>query len=437
MKHLALPLSHRPSAPQDQRLAYGVRTMNMNEIDQIKSIPLLFKRPVQCPFCHHGLSERYVRCRAFVDPAYKGRKAKKKDPGATAYRYIIRKAFYCGYCHVYYGNTAATSRGDFRFSTFLIDNLSLERTRYYMQAGIDVSSDKNAAHANTSEPAKEPTQIFAQGIHPLRQKMLSQCPSGEFLIPIRLADTNEETVYVITAEKSDRDDKKHNLHYTEALARELLTAAYHASRNRRGSWNGEEFEVTEDVFPKAPDSLRQWMPTDILIKKYGGYGHYIMNQREELVDLLMYSPKTQRYECCHATCIKATGICYMDGSVYRMFLHNYGNPKVKPYYNEADRSSYWSDLNEESLPKAFGYSVSKAEGLSDGQRIDILTDLVDAGIMDIPRIIDFLNWLLDNPVHKSLVEACDKWEHDIRYLKNYKARPERFLLSNTDLSKIK
>ncbi|MGN0636707.1 MAG: hypothetical protein ACI4I5_10845 [Acutalibacteraceae bacterium] len=254
--------------------------------------------------------------------------------------------------------------------------------------------------------------------------ILESIESSVVLISIMFQDKSKSE-YVITANKNAVSSEK-IIHYSSAIGRELLTAAYVQVRKKQGSLNGKKYRVCS-VFSKhrIPETL---IPSLITIKTDGGYSTSVKKGNCELIDLLLYSPYNDIYECVHATHDKKEDICFMDVSIYRRFVNNFGNPGLGLDF-PMSASSGSGELNEESILKGYGYSVEKKENLSSVERQELLAELVDLEILSVAQIAHYLDFFIHTRTHPKYTEAVHKWDSDKRFIENYKVNPSRFMLS--------
>lgn len=255
-----------------------------------------------------------------------------------------------------------------------------------------------------------------------KKSILDSIESSVVLISVIFQNKNPAEYIITTKDNSVAGENV--IQYATPIGRELLAAAYAKARNKCGSLNGQNYRVCS-VFP-TDEIPRNLIPSAILVKKDGGYISSIKNNKYEIVDLLLYSPKTKIYECTHATYSKEEDICYMDISIYRNFVKRFGNPGL--FLEFPSKSCTTSELNEESVLKGYGYSVSKSDNLSTPERRELLTEIVDLKILPVSRIVyhlDFCIRLHTDPQH---AEAVNKWISDRCFIANYKANPTRFLI---------
>ena len=105
----------------------------------------------------------------------------------------------------------------------------------------------------------------------------------------------------------------------------------------------------------------------------------------------------------------------MDARRFRDFVNEYGNPGLKITFKGIQSNNDYLDLNEESILKSYGYSVSQSEGLSFTKRVAILTELVDLQIVSIPKIVSLLDFFIISHPSAKDYHAREKWIDDKNY----------------------
>ena len=264
---------------------------------------------------------------------------------------------------------------------------------------------------------------------------LSEKDSACMVVFVKLED---KTIiqFVVVNNKNDEDIINNIYHYTSQDCREILSAAFETKKNRRGTLNGKNFKVIHCVTNKgfcnsAPDSIA---PSYLNIKRGGGFISSVKNNNYELVDMLLYSPFTERYEIIRATYDKREFEYYTDAGNYRRFVNQYGNPQIDVLSSTCYRNfGGFEDLNTESILHEFGYNVNKSDSLSSAQRHSILSDLVDLEILKVEKIVEYLDWFIKTHTSSCYFEARCKWEFDKKYIMNYKTNPSRFLIANNEI----
>lgn len=259
----------------------------------------------------------------------------------------------------------------------------------------------------------------------LKRNLLNSIESSVVLISIIFQDKTRAE-YVITTNRTS-DSSENVIHYSSAIGRELLTAAYVPSRKKCGELDGMHYRI-DSVFlnEKIPETL---IPSYITIEPNGGYSTSLTSENFEIVDLLLYSPYKDIYECVHATHDKEDDICYMDISIYRRFIKNFGNPGLWVDFPKAANARI-GELNEESILKGYGYSVAKNDHLSSSERKELLAELVDLNILTVTKIAHHLDFCIQLHTDPKYQEAVIKWISDKTFIENYKVNPARFMLSH-------
>lgn len=235
--------------------------------------------------------------------------------------------------------------------------------------------------------------------------------------------TNELALIVDNEKREIRSDIQ-IIDYKDGETRQLLTDVF-----RQGKKEVDYYGIRYHVYyRKLRDSYTDLILHSIVIQSGGGYYSSIKNKRYKLIDVLMYSPCTKKYEIIHATYDSEEYMSFIDISIFWDFISKYGNPGIKIYPPKSNWL-YSHFLNEESLLHVFGYSVNQKDNLSDSKRCAILADVIDLELMQPQAIVRFLGGCANRAGGQHYYEACAKYEHDIEFVKNYKVNPQRFLIS--------
>lgn len=297
----------------------------------------------------------------------------------------------------------------------------------------DFSIDGRYLWNITEMQNQEKKRRQAKALEEKRKRKLQNTAGSMIMICVYFSDGTEQD-YIVTNDLDAANLASDVLHYSSREARELLTAAMKDTREKQGTLNGKGFTVTHSLKTNSTDSLDKFLLTDIQIGKGGGYISSIKNANYELVDVLMYSPFTDCYELVHATYNRSMQSCFVDISVFRNFINNYGNPGLPLFNLKSDTNKIaWNDLNEESILRSYSYTVASEDNLSNEFRHDLLAEMIDLGIVDIPKIVKLLDFFIDTHPNEKDIYARLKWEQDKKFVMNYKFNPNRFLIA--DLSK--
>ncbi len=240
--------------------------------------------------------------------------------------------------------------------------------------------------------------------------------------------------YYIVNEQSDIDHENNIYHYSEEIARELLTAAYYESRHRKGRILSKDVRI-EKVLSKNLDTGNPkdvFLPSNIYLKSDGGLNSSVKNKTKEVITILLYSPYTKRYECINVTHDKSSGYCYVDPGIFRKHIHKYGNPGLDIRFMENTSrgyGSFFNELNSESILFGFGYNVNASNGLTDKQRHDILADIMDLEVLTASKIISQIEFNMNSHSGDKYELARSKWANDIAFVQGYNVNPSRFLIA--------
>lgn len=264
------------------------------------------------------------------------------------------------------------------------------------------------------------------------QKM-NGIPSAVVMIRVYFSEIKKPCWIYISKEKNLYNSQECIFGYGTRAGLEFLSAAFAEERDKKGCWHRKEYMVKAIRFrdDDARNGLQAMKPECIMIKEDGGYRSSVKNSFFELVDLLFYSPFSQRYEIVQATYNKPEDHYFIDIGIYRKFLNDYGKPPVR--LMREDRA--FEKLNEESLLKIYGYTVAQKDDLPSAKRQAILAEIVDIQLLTVSRVVNHLNFCISSHSQEKDIFARAKWREDLRFIENYKVNPNRFLIA--DKIKIK
>lgn len=267
-----------------------------------------------------------------------------------------------------------------------------------------------------------------------REKKINDVLSAVVLIAVAWEknNVNMRKDYLIVNSANEQSEEKGILHYTNPLARELLSAAYRYDRFGKGKWNGVKFKIEQKLSRDNADAQmpENIMPTVVQIRAGGGYYQKLKNRFEEIVDLLLYSPTTGRYEIAKATYNILYGYAYMDYSRFRAFVREFGNPRIGLEFKMNKATADLDRFRTESILRECGYSVSETDRIPAKLRQGLLADLVDLDIVEVSQVVSFLDFFIKmHPLPKDVC-ARQKWEEDRSFISDYKLNPKRFLIGD-------
>lgn len=264
-------------------------------------------------------------------------------------------------------------------------------------------------------------------------KLLFEQNENYSLMLLLRSYSDQRERYVIISNETDRSrDMIKILSYKEKETRQILTDIYKKERTSI-ELDGKKYEVCKMVYRnKYFSSGLEVMVPEIMIKPNGGYYQSLINNRHELVDVLLYSPFTGRYELARATYNKDRREYFMDINAYRRFYREYGNPGLSIYAEGKQRrgAGGFCDLRDESLLHAFGYNVNAQENLGSASRQCLLADIIDLELMSQKSVIALLESLIKRFTAAKYNEARLKWQQDLNFVIDYKANPQRFIIAN-------
>ena len=118
---------------------------------------------------------------------------------------------------------------------------------------------------------------------------------------------------------------------------------------------------------------------------------------------------------------------FINETSYLEYAKQYGFPLMKlKTYAPNSTSFSMADLSDMSTLRLYGYTVSKNEGLTDGQRQKLLKNLMDSRLMSKTDILNHIEWIVNtHEGNYKYADACDKWTSDIRFVNQYRLDTQR------------
>jgi len=300
--------------------------------------------------------------------------------------------------------------------------------RYDNNASRPKKSRKDLKGSKTKK-IKNPAQILRES----GRKKLDETQSSLVAIYIKFDNYKQDddtfnAWYVIVKNQKEEDQSQHIFYYASEAGRELLSAAYAEQKNKRGELNAYTYSVVQCVYQEDYEYLPEELVPTILNVRRKRKG--ADNKQLEMVNALLYSPFTKRFELILVGYDKEQLECYITIQRYRSFVKRYGNPGVSPTI-EIGRKSGWDldNLNTESILTEYGYTVAQNVGLSSKERHELLAEVIDLEILDSIDIINHLEFCISLHPNEKYVYARSKWKEDIGFVENYNFNPDRFLIA--------
>ncbi len=240
----------------------------------------------------------------------------------------------------------------------------------------------------------------------------------------------DDMAVIISNSSSNPGENIIVLDYKDDFSRELITQIQRFKADTV-LIEGNTYSVITVSRKNKYEIMPNWCLDEIVIRKLGGYSRSCVNSNFELVDVLMFSPYNNRYEVVHATYDKDECEYFIDITVYKNFVDKYGNPGLRLFVWREDKKyskGYYDGLNDESILHAYGYNVDQKDNLSDSQRQDLLSAVIDLELMSQKAIVTLLEGNKKRKANNYFV--CRKYERDIEFVINYEANPQRFIISN-------
>lgn len=239
---------------------------------------------------------------------------------------------------------------------------------------------------------------------------------------------SEWHLYKVVTDLKERNTFRGILHYTDKIARQLMAAAYTGATTVQ--MNNKEYKMIP-LFDRYKDSENCFIvgKADILtIEMRNNGGYYSPDKSIRVYDGLLFAYKTQCLEVISLSYDTKTGIFYVDNRSFRVFTRKFGLPYCGDIdYCNSKRRDKKTMLNEESMLHILGYNVGIKDDLTDYERHELLSQIVEIGYMTIADIANHLEFLINmsGPSHP---DSMKKWKSDLKYITEYKLKHEAFVL---------
>lgn len=251
--------------------------------------------------------------------------------------------------------------------------------------------------------------------------------------------SNEKKRYTIVGNKKDANIDLGILYYMNKLARDLLAHRFQKCRRSLKTIIQRD-DISAELWidcEKYGQELRKILVKDVFIQKDGGFVTK-EHPASDLTYLFLFSPYSDTYEYCLATYDRETDSCFVDIKRFREFIKKNGNPRVGLKKRESSIGGFaYYDLQEESLLKAYGYTVAERPGLNDKDRQELLAEIIDLGYMSRQQTMSHLEFCIRMHMGIKYKDAREKWVRDYGFLETYEPNPRRFLFAKNSIINYK
>lgn len=112
---------------------------------------------------------------------------------------------------------------------------------------------------------------------------------------------------------------------------------------------------------------------------------------------------------------------YINAEQYQSFAKKYGLPMIRLRAQDSSTNDLgFENWEKESLLHILGYNVRTSDNLSSIARQRILIHALETNMLSKSQIISFLERILHLNRHKpNLANACQKWQDDLGFIRNY------------------
>ena len=210
------------------------------------------------------------------------------------------------------------------------------------------------------------------------------------------------------------------------LSKKIIDA--HFTKSNRFIFDGKEYNITGvKTYPKYSSVSAYWHKLNnadetkelYIFKQKGIYDN--PENGYELVDAKLYFPEKKQAIKVAVYYQASLSRYFMNEETFMPLVRSHGMPKVKLSYTEdATPDSAWSgSFSEESKLKRLGYSVQQADGMSAGERQNLLSSIIRTGQMTDAEVANHLEMLIHlNSGKISMMNACGCWRADLKFVQD-------------------
>lgn len=257
------------------------------------------------------------------------------------------------------------------------------------------------------------------------KKYFKRLDSALVMAFFKSVNENKYISYMIVQDINDISEEKRIVHYAVPESRYVLTGLM--LKNRTFLFEGEEYELLSSITHEGISFLGD---ADIFLKQIqliSNRSVYTKRHALELVQMLLYSAYTKKFELIAVWCDIKTKELFVDVSTFKQFVRKCGKPMIDISF----RGEYTSEHNfgvmkDESLLFAYGYSVSATKGNTTEKRHKILSEILDLQLMSKNDIINLLEHNMKMHSGEKFANDRKRWEFDIKFVGDYSVDPNRF-----------
>ena len=283
-------------------------------------------------------------------------------------------------------------------------------------------------HIRTSRSQYELRRDFLGDYDPKEYfKYATEIPSAYRQVTI--CRPGEYRTYTIVTDDKDCRYKNGVIHYTNEIAREILTA-YILNRPAVLIQGKEYCIVKEKSCQSSSHSHLPYISPKTIVGIHTGKngGLFDADNDHILVNALAFFPQKNMLIPVTATYDRQRDMYIIDQRVLYRYAEKYGLMLCK-YGRITKKDDRFSELHDESLLHQFGYTVNQADNLSSGERQKILSMVMESRIMTPYEIINLLEFLIRrNGNLPGNLLAKMKWQQDLDYVYDYRIEPKGFVI---------
>lgn len=238
----------------------------------------------------------------------------------------------------------------------------------------------------------------------------------------------------IVSDVSDQNTSKGAFWIGRTLPSMALAAIY-SEKHKRFEYKGITYRVTSfKPYPTAQKYLdiigrfcNPTAPQTVYVFAQKNIGHFEQYNYESVTAMvpcanrLFPVPISVYYD-------KVKGTYFINDATYSRIRQQHGLPymRLRTAVIEGGHSWNFSGLKRNSELNLLGYSVSSSYGLTTHERQNLLSEIIDSGILTKHEIMNHLEWLINTRTGQDHMDnAVADWKADLIFVSKYQAGTQR------------
>ena len=248
-------------------------------------------------------------------------------------------------------------------------------------------------------------------------------PSSAILLARVLSSSKQYDILVVG--DSHQQDSGKGIYWKNRELAKLITDA-HFSGTNTFSFDGIRYSLESVTkYARYSTEINKWVKFNsvaeakelYVFKQKGIYDN--PENGYELVDAKLYFPQKRQAIKVALYYQAPQSRFFMNEESFVPLVRAHGLPNVELHFTEdATSDTLWAGkFNEQSKLKMLGYNVQQSEGMSSGERQNLLSSIIRTGQMTDAEVANHLEMLIHlNSGKPNMFNACGSWREDLKFI---------------------